>query len=197
MKEKYYLATGMGKLNADLTTLNMHKVHNLLQLVHLSIIPQTCTTRSDPSIRQHSSGLLDNQTSSIDRKGSNTGKVKVGEESVQGGVHAHGGDDNAVGDGEVLDGEGLEEERDLVRVWEGGIDRTEIGSWSGGLFDVVVFLRVDGTVLGGCDWLVDRVDRGRGGGFGGLEGRHVGLEGLGFVVVVVVCRRSRVECWRE
>lgn len=170
----------MGKLNANLATLNMHKVHNLLQLEHLSIIPQTRTTRSNPSIRQHSSGLLDNQTCSIDRKGSNTGKVKVGEESIQGRVHAHGSDDNAVGNGEVLDGEGLEEERDVVRVGEGGIDGTEVSSWGGGLFDVVVFLRVDGSVLGGCNWLVDRVDRGRGGGFGGLEGRHLGLEGLGF-----------------
>lgn len=165
----------MSKLDTNLAALNMHKVNNLLQLEDLCIVPETRTSRCNSSVRQHSSGLLNNQTCTINRKGSNAGQMEVGKESVQRGVHAHGGDNDTVGDGQVLDGEGLEEEGDLVGVGEGGIDGTEVCARGGGLFDVVVFLRVGGPGLGCRDWLVDRVDScGELGG--GLEGRHLGLD---------------------
>lgn len=52
-------------------------------------------------------------------------QMVIGHETVLGRVHAHGGNNDTVGDGEVLGGEGLEEQ------WEGGSCSGSLGSGGG------------------------------------------------------------------
>lgn len=64
-------------------------------------------------------------------------------------VHAHGGDNNTVGQRQIFDPEGLEQQWRLVSTGEGRIDRTKIATGTDGLGDVEAFLRVDkGLFLG-------------------------------------------------
>jgi len=68
--------------------------------------------------------------------------MEIGHESVLGGVHAHRGDHDSVGDRQVLDLEGLEQKRDLFCSWQLIIDRSEVGAGGNLLLDTELFLAI-------------------------------------------------------
>lgn len=116
----------MGELDAELATLGMDKVSNALQARDLLVLPDTSVSRRDASLRDNSSSLGQDQSCTQGGKGAEVDEVVVGEEAVGGGEHAHGGDDKAVGEGEILDGVWLEDEGDFVSIGLGGIDGSEV-----------------------------------------------------------------------
>lgn len=68
--------------------------------------------------------------------------MEVGHEAVLGRVHAHRCNHHSVGDLQVLDLKGLEQERDLVCSWQLDIDGSEVGARSNLLFDTELFFSI-------------------------------------------------------
>lgn len=116
----------MSELDAELAALGMDKVSNALQARDLLVLPDTSVRGGDASLGDNSSGLGQDQSSAQGSKGAQVDEVVVGEEAVSRGEHAHGGDDESVGDGQVLDGVGLEDEGDLVSIGLGGINGSQV-----------------------------------------------------------------------
>lgn len=116
----------MGELDAEFAALSMDKVGNALQARDLLVLPNTSVRGGDASLRDDSSGFGQDQSSAQGSEGTEVDEVVVGEEAVSRGEHAHGGDNESVGDGQVLDCVGLEDEGDLVSIGLGGIDGSEV-----------------------------------------------------------------------
>jgi len=115
-------------------------------------------------------------------------QVEVGKEAIFGRVHAHGGDNDAVGQGQVLDGEGLKQQGNPVCIGERGVDGAQVRSNGVGVLVVVFGLGELGLGLDdGLDGFVAGVV---------LEGGHFSGNLVGVLVVVervvkrVIARRD-------
>lgn len=171
-----YLATSMGQLDTNLAALRMDKVNGPLEAWDVVIGPETRTARSNTAVGQDSSGLGNDQTRAIKGICSQVDQVKVGEKAIFGRVHAHGSDNDAVGQGQVFDGEGLEQQGDLVCIGKRGVDGAQVRSNGVGLLVVVLGLGELGLGLDdGLDGFVTGVV---------LEGGHLGGNLVGVLVVV-------------
>ena len=176
----------MGQLDTDLSTGGVNKVNNTLETRDMIIIVDTSTSRTNTTTGLNSSGLSKDQPSSVKGKGTQVDQMVIGHETVLGRVHAHGGNNDTVGDGEVLGGEGLEEQG------EGGSGGSSLGgggcngggAGSGGNWgdDVEVLLR-EGLLRD-----VALVEEGIGDGLDGL----IVLSG-GHIFFFWFVRRVRVE----
>lgn len=152
----------MAELNAHLGSLGMDKIDNTLDGRDVVIGPDASIGERDAATGLDSSGLSNDQTSTTDGEGTQVGQVEVVHEAVLGGVHAHGGDNDAIGEGQVLDG---------VRTEEGGA-----------LLDVVANVGAGGDLVGDMEGLLLKLGFSGGGvgdgAVGGLDDGG-GLDGDG------------------
>lgn len=99
----------MGQLDTNLSTGGVNKVNNALETRDMIILVDTSTSRTDTATGLNSGGFSKDQPCTMKGKGTQVNQMVISHETVLGRVHAHGGNNDTVGDGEVLGGEGLEE----------------------------------------------------------------------------------------
>lgn len=155
----------MGQLDTNFAALGVDKVNGPLEARDMVIGPEARTARSNTAIGQDSSGLSNDQTRAVEGIAAQVNQVEISKEAVLGRVHAHGGDHDAVGQGQVLDCKGPEQQGDLVGIGERGIKRPQVRSDGVGLLGVVLGLGELGLGLDdGLDGFVADI---------GLEGGHL------------------------
>lgn len=144
----------MCELNTDFAILSMDKVDSALDARDVFVLPDAQIAGSDSATVFNSGGLGNDQSCTVDGVAAEVDKVEVGHVATLGRVHAHGGDNNTVGEVQILDGEWLEEQRDLVfgvlfLVLCRLLELADVGAWGDWLGRVVVLLGVLGqdTVL--------------------------------------------------
>jgi len=143
----FYLSSSVSKLDAKLGALSMHKVSDPLQSRDLLIIPNTSIGRGDATLGNNGGSLGQDQARAMSGKGSKMDEMVVSKETVLARELTHGGHNESVGQGEILDLEGLEQQGDLVGIGQGGVNGSEVGSGCDGLFDEVTLLRVLDTIV--------------------------------------------------
>jgi len=119
--------------------------------------PNARVLGTDPSSRLDCGSFGNDQACTVDRETAQVGQVEIGPKAVFARVHAHRCDHDPVGQGQVLDGEGLEEQRHW-RVMLGGRGLggigvlgqlgAEVGARVGGDGDEEALLRIQGHELG-------------------------------------------------
>ncbi|RUP47726.1 hypothetical protein BC936DRAFT_145402 [Jimgerdemannia flammicorona] len=103
------LTAGVGELDAEDAALRVNEVGDATDGVDLRVFPKARILRGDTALGFDSGGLHTDKTSTLEGEGAKVGKVEVVEVAVVRAVHAHGGDADAVTEGEPTDGERLEE----------------------------------------------------------------------------------------
>jgi hypothetical protein len=87
----------------------MNKVNNTFEARDMVIGVNASTSGGNTTTSLNSSSLSQDESSTMESKGSIVDQVVIGHESILGGVHAHRSNDDAVRDGQVLGSERLEE----------------------------------------------------------------------------------------
>lgn len=87
----------------------MDHIRYALDTKDMIVGPNARVLRTDPSSRLDSRGFSNDQACTLDRETAQVGHMEIGPEAVLARVHAHGRNHEPVGQGQVLDGEGLKE----------------------------------------------------------------------------------------
>ena len=152
----------MAKLDTHLGALGVDKIDNTLDSGDVIVGPDAIVGGGDATAGLDGSSLCNDEASTTNGKATQVGQVEVIHKAVLGGVHAHGGDNDTVGKGQVLDGERAEQCRALL--------------------DVVANVGAIGDLVGDLEGLLLKLGASGGGigdrAVGGLDGRG-GLDGDG------------------
>lgn len=107
-------APGVGELDPYFLSLGVDEICHALDGGNLGVLPEARVFRGDAAVGGHGGGFDDGEGGAVEGVLPQVDKVEVGQVAVGGRVHAHGGDGEAVLEGEAADGEGGEDG------WDGG-----------------------------------------------------------------------------
>lgn len=103
------LAPGVRQLDAGVLALRVDEVDDALHGRDLRVVPEADVARGDAAVGEDRGRFEDGEGGAAEGEGAEVDEVEVGHEAVQGRVHAHGRDGEAVGEGEAAELEGGEE----------------------------------------------------------------------------------------
>ena len=102
-------AAGVGELDAGDGALGLEKIDDAAERSDVVVLPDAEVAVGDAAGRFDGSGFHDDEAGAADGAGAEMDEVPIAGEAIDGGVFAHGGDCDAVGEGDPADGKGGEE----------------------------------------------------------------------------------------